>query len=572
MKHLKTVLSFATLYLSLAIGINAQTGISFYNLGNATFQNSFYNPAFIPEGKLFLGLPVLSGIHVHANNKFDYSDVIRRSENDKQIDFDGFVASLQNNNMVSATVDVSLFHLAYTTPSRINFSVFANERIQADVLYTKEFMKFGLESTISQLNEAVKIDKTAASASYFREIGAGFSGHIPELKMNVGVRLKYLQGIFNASTNRYTAEITTQGDTYAINLELQDATLRTSGIDILRGRTGDLASHLINNPNKGVAADFGMSMKLNQYMSFSASLVDLGFISWKEDVTNYTLPDTIMNYNGLDLREPDNLEQKIEDSLISRFRRRVIRTYDPYTAMLNPKLFTSLSYKTTAQGELVGSLGTRLIKGRLNYLFGAGYRHRFGNFLIASASLTRLPQQFINVGAGLAVKGGPVQLYLAADQLWNIDLTKAKSFDFRLGINFIFMGRDDKKKSPTAKPRSYEQPQATSNRFLGKKVKAKGQNGIYTIIKKQTRRKKKEYSKPNSNILSGKATYETTEVVSPPIPSEGKKTTIITSPPIPGSKKKVRAGSSDPIPSGNRKVKSKKSPPIPNGKKKTKND
>ena len=574
------------LVLAVSTKLSAQTSMGFYNMGNATFQSSFYNPTYIPEGKLFIGLPVLSGVHLNINNKFDYSDVFVRTETGNKIDLNGFLASLQKNNTVSATVDLNLFHVAYTARNGMNFSLFANERVQTDVLYTRQLMQFAIEGNISQLGETIKIDKTAASATYFREIGVGFSGAIPKLKMNVGARLKYLQGIANASTSNYTAQLTTNNVDYQLDLDLEGAALRTSGVETLQGNTTiDPVSYLINNANKGVSADFGMSMEVNRYVNFSASIVDLGFISWQEDIKNYTIPDTVMRYGGLNLKEPKGLEQNIKDSLINRFKNRVVKTSDAYTTSLNPKIYTSISYKTPIGGEVVGSLGTRYIKGKFNYLVGAGYRHRFGKYFIGSASVTRLPQQFLNVGAGLAIKGGPVQFYLAADQLVKFDLTKAKSFDFRVGMNFIIGKRKAKSSTSTSGGSSIKQPktQASANSFLGKKVKVKGQDDIYTVIKKQDRRKQKDYTNPAADIPSEGGYYEG-EVISEPIPSEslrkffgGKSDPIpsetkksrgtVKSPPIPGSNKRVRGGKSDPIPKAKRKARGGKSDPIPGSKK-----
>ena len=618
--RLKLKIPFLLVTVFFAIGTFAQTGISFYNLGNATFQNSFYNPSYLPEGKIFIGLPVLSGVHVNINNKFDYSDAIVRTESGNQIDLNGFLASLQRNNYVSTSVDIGLFHLAYTANNGMHFSLFANERVESDVMYSKQLMQFAIEGNLTLLGDAVKIDKTKMSSTYFREIGVGFGGAIPSLKMNVGARLKYLQGIANASTSNYTAQLTTNNIDYQLDLDLKDAALRTSGFDVLQGKsTIDPVSYIIYNGNAGVSADFGMSMDVNKYVNFSASIVDLGFISWKEDITNYTIPDTVMRYSGLNLKDPSNLEQNIEDSLINRFKNRMVKTSDAYTTGLNPKVYTSIAYKTPLGGEIIGSLGTRYLKGNFNYLIGAGYRHRFGKYFVGSASVTRLPQQFMNIGAGLSIKGGPVQYYLAVDHIWNFDLTKAKAFDFRTGMNIIIGKKSNtKSESPFGQKSSIKQPKsrASSNSFLGKKVKVKDQEGIYTIIKKQNRRKKKDYSNPEADIPSENEYYEgeviseaipseTTKKVfggkSDPIPSESKKLRSGKSDPIPGSKKKVRAGKSDPIPktkrkatggksdpipsskkrvrggksdpipSGGRKVKTKRSAPIPKGKKKKKN-
>lgn len=545
--------------LHVLIGLaSAQTSAAFFQLGNTTFQNSYYNPAMIPEGKVFLGLPVLSGVHFNFNNKFDYSDAITKSESGNQINLSTFLGALQNNNMVSMTTDFNLFHLAYTTPSGFNFSAFANERIEVDFLYPKSLMELVVEGNGSLIGERVRIGKTRLSATHFRELGIGASAIVPKTGMSLGVRLKYLQGFSNASTPQdFRVDITTNDVDYSLSIDMHNATLRSSGLDIMQGNEGDLATHLINNQNRGAALDLGMTMDLNRFISLSASITDIGFISWKEDIKNRTLSDTTFTYEGVSLKEPEKIEQTFKDSLYNKYKNRLTTNSDAYTTTLSPKLYTSLSYKVPTGGDLIGSLSTRYINGQFKYMVGAGYRHPFGKFFVGSASITRLPQQFLNVGAALAVKGGPAQLYLAVDQLVNYDATKFKSIDVRVGMNFIFGQREKKEKS------AFEQKSASTKRvkrkastdsFLGSKVKVKGQEGIYTVISKQDRRKKKDYLNLSSEIPGGEP-----EAINS------------SSDPIPSSKRRVRSRKSDPIPSGGSvRTKNQKSDPIPNKKKKSK--
>jgi hypothetical protein len=121
-----------------------------------------------------------------------------------------------------------------------------------------------------------------------------------------------------------------------------------------------------------------------------------------------------------------------------------------------------------------------------------------GNFLTGSVNLTKLPQQFFNIGAALAVKGGPVQLYVAADQVATWDLTNFQSLDMRVGLNFVFMGNKRQKPlngaggsqvSSSFDKTKIKGPGFHQNQsFMGAKVKVKRQEGIYNIIPKQKRR------------------------------------------------------------------------------------
>lgn len=484
-------------FIGLSFSASGQTSLSFYHLGNTTFQNSFQNPAFIPEGKVFIGLPGLSGVHAHFNNKFSYSDFIVSGESGNQINAKLLLGNLQKRNMVYSAVDINLLHIGYSTNSGVNFSIFANERIEASVLYPKELIEIVSNGNFALAGQRLEISKTRASASHFREYGVGFAA--PFQSGTFGIRAKYLQGFLNASTaQNFQAFLTTNPQDYSLNLELTNGTLNTSGFDILQGRTGNLGTHLISNTNRGAAIDLGFTVAIDNFNTFSASITDVGFISWNEDIKNHTLGDTTLNYAGVSLKSPGNLEQTITDTLFKRFENKLTETATPYSSFLSPKALLSWSYLTPIGGEVVGTYGAQYMQGQIKHLMGVGYRYPVGKFFVGSANITKLPQQFLNLGAAVAVKGGPAQFYLAVDQVVNVDATKFQAIDFRVGINLIF-GAKKEEVAPSAfannEPATKQAKggKISSWSFLGKKVKAKGKDGIYTIIEKQKPRDPKEY-------------------------------------------------------------------------------
>ncbi len=480
------------LVVACALASSAQNSLSFYHLGNATFQNSYYNPALIPEGKVFVGLPVLSGIHMNFNNKFNYKDVIIQGEVQKEIDLNLYLKSLQKNNMVSMTTAFNLFHLGITTRGGSTLALYANERIEMDFLYPKSLMEFLIKGNAGSKGETVKIGKTRLSTTYFREFGLGYSTNVSS-DLSIGVRAKYLQGFLNGSTpGGFTADLTTNKEDYSISLDMRDATFRTSGMDIFQGNTGNLGTHLISNNNRGAAIDLGFNLNMGSDYTISGSITDIGFISWKEDIKNYTLADTTMTYSGIDLKDPGDLVQTIEDSLINKFKNRNSETDDPYTTIISPKAYLSWTYHAHNGGDVIATGGARYIQGQMKFLLGAGYRHSFGKFFVGTVNVTKLPQQFFNMGAALALKGGPAQMYLAVDQVVNYDLTKFQAIDVRFGINFIIGQKEPESLIEANKPK-VKRTKAGTQSFLGQKVDVKGQEGIYTIINKQERRKKRDY-------------------------------------------------------------------------------
>ncbi len=469
---------------------SAQNSLSFYHLGNSTFQNSHLNPAWVSnEHKWLIGLPVMSGVHVHFNNKLSYNELFTKEGDQVTVDITKALGNLQNQNLTSVQSTISLLHLAYKLPKGSVVSLFANERIEVDFLYPKMLVDFVWNGSTKYTNEPVKIGQLGLRANHFREIGVGYAYQAQE-NINIGIRAKYLVGFLNMSTpGNVKADLTTNGEIFQLEGELKNGQLRSSGLDIYDGTVGDLGSHLVMNGNTGLALDFGFNYNLSKYYSFSGSLLDVGFINWKENISNDIITDTTFSYSGVDLDGIGNVRDVIVDSLLRNFETR--ESSESYRTWLPLKAYGSWIYHYTDNTDLYASVGTRILHGQIKMLYGGGVTHRFGQVFTASLSATKLPQQFFNLGAAFVVNGGPVQLYMAADQVINFSVTDLKAFDFRFGINFRI-----KDKNPDGLPTSKAFKGAittgskgvSTNAFLGKQVKTKRKEGIYSVIKRQKKR------------------------------------------------------------------------------------
>lgn len=486
MKKIATTILFLT-----TLTCFSQTSLSFQHLGNATFQNNLINPSLIPEGRFFIGLPVLSGVHINVNNKFNYNEGFTVESTRTLVDVPKIISNLQRQNMVSTKVDVNLLHFGYKLKSGALLSFVANERIEADFLYPKEMLEYVFTRGNSEFyNQDVKISKIGLRATHFREFGLGIAAPVND-QLTVGIRGKFLIGFANASLPGGTkAILNSNGEAFQIDAEWKKAILRTSGFDIYDETVGDLGSHLIMNGNKGFAIDIGGTYKLNRYYTITGSVVDLGFINWNENIKSYSLADTTFNYSGVNLEDLDDIDQTLEDSLFSKFE--TTDTFDPYKSWLPVTAYGSWIYHYSPKTDFYVSAGTRLVQRHLKMMYGAGVTQKFGKVFTGSLSVTKLPQQFFNVGAAFVVKGGPVQMYMAADQVINFSVPDAKAIDFRFGMSFAFGNRPEKEaesglsRAPINGARGID-----TNVFLGKKVKTKKRDGIYSIIKRQKRRELK---------------------------------------------------------------------------------
>ncbi|MFY0601927.1 MAG: hypothetical protein JXR03_19790 [Cyclobacteriaceae bacterium] len=499
----KVIIAISTFLLLSGGIVSGQTSLSFYHLGNATFQNGSYNPAFVPDGKVFLGLPGLSGIHFHYNNRLSYKELVSKLETGQsKVDLRKGLKNLGINNLLSVQTNISLLHLGFVTDKGMSFSLFANERIEADVLFNKKVMNFLIRGNTTAIDQKIQIGKTRVSATHFREIGIGATYPSPNANIVLGARIKYLQGFLNYSTpENQSAYLTTDDETFELTGDVSDMMLRSSGSNILKD-AGNNVDHFIFNQNRGVALDLGFDWQMNSYNKVSVSVTDLGYISWKEDIENRFVADTSFSYSGFDLRNVNDLPQTIKDSLVERFD--IEKNQKAYRTLIGPKAFASWALKANdfgGGGTIISSVGTRYVQKQMKFLLGVGYQQKFGKAFTGSVNMTKLPQQFFNVGAALAAKGGPAQFYLAVDQIYNFDVTRFQSFDMRLGVNFIFGRGRSKEQSARHSSTTYNTekikkrgPGFNQNQsFMGGRVKVIRQEGIYNIIPKQGRRKKEEY-------------------------------------------------------------------------------
>ncbi|MCP4460271.1 MAG: hypothetical protein GY816_19940 [Cytophagales bacterium] len=485
----------------------AQNSLSFYHLGDATYQNSNLNPAYIPEGRVFIGLPALSGIHVHINNKFSYNELIK--DEDNQVS--GVINKLQKENMLNAQANISLFHLGYRFPNGTVMSIFANERAEVDVLYPKLLVEFIGEKTTVNLGETLDLGSMGVNATHFREIGFGIAHQVsPQLK--AGARVKMLQGFFNYSTPRnMTLDLKINPQNYAWDLNAENIMFRSSGKNIY----GD---SFFSTGNSGFAVDVGFEYSMSKYMAFSASITDIGFISWKDDIENRTFNDTTFNYSGVNIKGINSIEETLQDSLFDKFK--TVETTDPYKTWLPAKAYGSIIYKYSDETHFIGTIGMRYIQGQLKMLYGGGIKQKLGP-LTVSASAMRLPQHFFTIGGALAVRGGPIQYYVAADQLLNLSVPDAKAFDFRTGINIVIgrsksQGLSSRGASTTfdvSRTKKGGNKGISTGSFLGQRVKTKKREGIYSIINRQ---KKREVPKSLNPLEGNPANKKKPRSIGPP--------------------------------------------------------
>ncbi|MEM9324979.1 MAG: DUF5723 family protein [Bacteroidota bacterium] len=501
------------LLTSVAFG---QSGLSLYHLGNVVYQSTDFNAAYVPDdADVFLGLPAMSGVQLHGNSKVSFNDVFDNSGENTLITITNAIDELTRQNGVYLHNKLNLLHFGYRLPNNAVVSVFANERMEGDALFTKQAVETVWRGNATQLEEEINLGRMAFNATYFREYGLGLAYVIPRSGLRVGGRVKFYQGFVNFSLPwNFDGSFRTENENNQLNLTIENAEARTSGYDILTGENnhGDLGSHLISNSNTGFGADLGFEYNYGGLFTFALGINDLGYINWKENVTHYELEvnDTTFRYVGADLFGINLID--LQDSIADFLDQFQINdnNKDPYTTVMNPTVYSSVTWRVYPGVDMVTSISSRIVQGEPRFSFGVGARYTMGDWLTVSGNLTKLDQQQFNLGAALSAKVSVFRFYIASDLLvpYNgYSAANINGLDLRAGLNFVFRSRKRRGRGgfdvPTgasgigqsgggyvpsqAKSATSADPGkgARSSYFLGQPLKVKGQDGPYSVIRKQ---------------------------------------------------------------------------------------
>lgn len=442
-------------------------------LKDAIYQNNEVNPAYFPEARLVVGLPVISGSSVSFNSRFAYNDVFNNLDNGvNEISLDKFLGSLKDNNYLGANVRINDLYIGYRR-NQAAISFFINDRVDFDFFFPKALIDFAVNGNAGFIGETIDLSKLGVNASHYREFGFGYTYFDKKDRFSVGYRAKLLSGFYHASTlNSFEGTLATNEDNFALTANLKNAQLRV--VTVPDG------GNFVFSSNLGASVDLGFDYRYNDAFSIAFSLSDIGFISWKDDVDIEQVEDSEFTYEGVDIRNTDNLVDALEDSLQDKFN--LIEDIDePFTTLLPIRGNLTGTWHLTDNSEVAVAIMPRYVRGFLQMHYGAGITQKLGRNLRLSVSANKLPQQQFNMGASLAAHLGPLQIYGGTDKVLGYDLTEVRNFNYTFGINLAF-GRGKVKKTKEYYPSKFRING-------GEELTVRGKEKIYLIIKKQKPRK-----------------------------------------------------------------------------------
>ncbi len=415
-------------------------GLLLYNMEKMPQINSM-NPAFFPDNSWYIALPGFNISTYIPVNPYPY---VKTVGGERVLNANDFLNGLNDVNKVGLSPNISLFGFGFQKDKW--FVTFSTEvHTSAYINLKKDFFELlvnGNGNYLGSDNELEIISGRFVAARAWSEISVGGGYKIDE-NWTVGAHLKYLTGYLDVSTGGSKLSVYTSQNIdslvarYSINLN-------TAGMftyDSLDLNTLEATSYLPNNHGFGV--DIGVEYKLNDKFQFSASIVDWGFIRWKENVKEVVNEDgpgefAFTGFNeAKDIFDGDFITV-LADSLKDIIKLKSIENAPSYTSSLPFKFYLSGSYNIFPylkasllyRGEILDKTYFSSTNINLNY--------RLGNWLELSLGNSFIGQTWFNLGFGGSVALGPWQMYLIINQMSSFRVAHIKSMGFQFGSNLVF--------------------------------------------------------------------------------------------------------------------------------------
>ena len=421
----------------------AQTDFTLYHMKLVPYR-IYQNPSLVPQSRSFVGFPALSSIYFHGSNAFSLSNVMTRTPDDSlKIDVDKLLSKLGDRNNLFTNVDIDLLSFGFRAGDKYYITFSARERSITRLMYPKDLLNFAWKG-----NAAIGLDKELNfsprfDGMVFDEIALGLAQEVDD-KLTVGMRLKFLNGRANVYTERAKVSFYTDPIDFSYRLK-SDMLIRTSGIDSIDMTKGG---------NYGLGIDLGVTYKLNSKFSLSASVLDLGYINWKKQLLTLESkrPGEVVTFRGIDINDFVSKDKSlgdalkvVTDSLIEQFK--VDSIYNQsYKTFLPVRFYAGADFNINDKNTVGILFHGQFYDKKLLPAFSLSYYTQLGRMLGLSASYNIMNNSYNNIGAGLSLNLGAMQIYASSDNILAIPFYKsAQNAHLHAGLVFTF-GRKPKDK------------------------------------------------------------------------------------------------------------------------------
>ena len=433
-------------------------------------QSTLINPAIQHDCRLYIGLPIISSVEFKISHSgFAYKDIFKLLDNGEyMVDLENLEKKIHNWNYLKSSLRVNLLAAGYRYKG-LYFNLDIANRTDIKFGYPDDYIMIRHGNGNFLGNNYMQF-APYLSVVNFNEISFGISRKL-DYQLTIGGKLKYLSGVANSQLTNSYLKLYTEEDMYGLRAEgdigVNVSFPLTISYDSLHIPNSaeinniNIIQDFIFNKNRGAAIDLGAVYDYNEKISLSASLIDLGYIRWRSNISNYDGKGDL-EFTGFDISEwltsemlePSYDFDSISSVIVRKYTDSLQNSYQlsdnssPYYSFLHPKLFIGGSYTVTDYLNFGVVSRTSLYNKRV---YSSATLSVNGNFwkdrFQASLSWSFMDNTARNIGVGMGVKLGPAQIYVVSDNLLLLtNYKKNRGINMHFGINLIFGCKEKEKK------------------------------------------------------------------------------------------------------------------------------
>lgn len=439
-------------------------------------QHSYDNPARQPGCKVYVGFPALSSVGTKFQfTAFSLNDALGEpAANDSfYIDADRLANSLGKSNLIGLENHISILEFGFSLEGNqyITFSV--RNKTQQYFSFTDEILNI----RNGNYDNPIAFDINEQFINY-NEYSIGYSRKLIN-NMTIGGRINVYSGNVHLNTDKFNilwetdiAEDAMYPWTISSDMRINAAAIPEwtitedeegifTGVEFDENFYEDKPARLAMSKNLGLGLDAGIDYRMFNWLNLSASVKDFGFIKWKTNAKDITQKGEF-EFTGIDIANYfDNIsdlsEINIGDTILQEFSDTLMQQFLPaqsdksYASMLNTKFFAGAEFYPLDWLDFGLLYHGMLINKNLYSSFSVSANANFWKGWAFTVNYAIANRAYNNLGAGLAYKLGPLQMYFITDNIapalymWDKDFTTdllygTKSFNLHFGINLLFCG------------------------------------------------------------------------------------------------------------------------------------
>ncbi len=301
----------AGLFLSVPLlSLSAQELRTSYFMQTSNFRHQM-NPALLDSS--YFSVPFFGNVNIGATGNIGLKNFVYKNSGDPRYDLttfmnpaissDGFLGDLHDKNRADVYLNVNLFSMGFKAFKGVNL-VELNIRSNTNISLPYELFEF-MKTAGAREHYSFK-DIGIRSQSYV-ELALGHSHKLGE-RLTVGGKVKFLFGAAYADLSSEKLDVTMTGDEWRIqgDAQLKAAILKSEfsheaadkSAPDGRPRVDGIDNVKFGLPGFGLAFDLGAAYKINDDLTVSAGLTDLGFIKWSDTKTASSRGD--YTFDGFD--------------------------------------------------------------------------------------------------------------------------------------------------------------------------------------------------------------------------------------------------------------------------------